>query len=210
MEAPSRKKRKVLREALVLASPVTPTPPVLSPILQIDNNLEVSHGPTPEPPNLSVYVPETPDDQNVSCPISGEPNTPEIPAPIMSLIPSIDESVVTDVHDIGIQCKAATKDCESMTTSPPSTECKSTNIRPSEGSYDRENKDNRITYSWLIKNVVISKDHTINWLFANGLLAKERQCPVCNSDMKLVRVKKEKTSDEHMWRCQKKVALHTI
>ena len=148
---------------------------------------------------VQVPIPEI----DISCPISGDPDTPAyIPAPIMRLVPSIDETIVKDVSESGVQCKPVMVDNESMCE--VSVTSRSTSLRPSEGSYGRDDKDKRITYSWLLQNILISKDHTIDWLFEQGLLVKERICPLCNDKMKLCSVDKKKTSDERIWRCQKK------
>ena len=68
------------------------------------------------------------------------------------------------------------------------------------GSYGRNNKHKKWCYDDLV-GVMVDKEMFINWLMDEGLIAKERLCPICNEWMTLTRCKDR--SDLLKWECRK-------
>ena len=63
-------------------------------------------------------------------------------------------------------------------------------LTPASQSYDRRAraaKRNFTTYDFLKDNILSNKEHMLDWLKAENLLAVERTCSECGSLMKLVK-----------------------
>ena len=60
----------------------------------------------------------------------------------------------------------------------------------------------RWTYDDLMNDVLVSKETFWRWIFEKELIAKERNCPVCNEQMELVECNDR--SDGFRWECRKR------
>lgn len=61
-----------------------------------------------------------------------------------------------------------------------------------------------VTYDDLLRDVLVSKEVTINWLMEQKLIASKQECERCGNDMVLVKC--EDRSDGFRWECRKQVS----
>lgn len=74
----------------------------------------------------------------------------------------------------------------------------------STGSYGRrENETGHLTYDELLRNHLWTKDYAIEWLKEEKLLATNRICDICHSDMMLRDCSDR--SDGYVWECRRQI-----
>ena len=67
-------------------------------------------------------------------------------------------------------------------------------------SYGRNNQHEKWRYDDLV-GLMVDKEMLIHWLIEEGLMAKERLCPMCDGEMSLARC--EDRSDSFKWQCRR-------
>ena len=70
------------------------------------------------------------------------------------------------------------------------------------GSYGRNREHNKWRYDDLVARMQ-DKEMLVHWLMNEGLMVKERSCPMCAGEMSLTRC--EDRSDGLKWECRKQV-----
>ena len=73
---------------------------------------------------------------------------------------------------------------------------------PFTGSYGRNREHNKWRYDDLVTRMQ-DKEILVHWLMNEGLMAKERCCPMCAGEMSLTRC--EDRSDGLKWECRKQI-----
>ena len=68
------------------------------------------------------------------------------------------------------------------------------------GSYGRKNQHKKWWYDDLV-GLMVDKELLIQWLMEEGLIGKERLCPMCDGEMRLARC--EVRSDLFKWKCRR-------
>ena len=77
--------------------------------------------------------------------------------------------------------------CETIPENPKGKEEQATQRGISQtGSYGRNNQHKKWRYDDLV-GLMVDKEMLIHWLIEEGLMAKERLCPMCDGEMSLAR-----------------------
>jgi len=102
---------------------------------------------------------------------------------------------------VSIACKSCKKTLKCRTQSlpePTKKEC-GTQCSQSVGSYGRSAHSKKWRYDDLLIRLY-NKEHLIEWLMEEKLLARSHLCPQCNTEMKLIKC--EDRSDGCKWECR--------